>query len=141
MYNKVATILTLIVVNLIILANVVIPHHHHHDSEVCITVAHCHSEDDSFGHSKESHKHDSDKPIACGLNQIYVIPSDNIKHYYPNLLSFCDIYQLPIYLAIILSDELHETLSNSQFVLHRNILYSFHDFIKTSKGLRAPPLV
>ena len=140
MYNKAVTILTIIVVNLIILANVVIPHHHH-ESEVCVDVAQCHSEDDAYGHDNESHKHNSDKPMACGLNQIYVIPSDNIKHYYPDLLSSTGIYQLPVFLAIILSDEPQETLNNSQIVLHRNILYSFHDFIKTSKGLRAPPLV
>ncbi|NQU33935.1 MAG: hypothetical protein HQ521_11920 [Bacteroidetes bacterium] len=143
MFNKIISISFVVVANILLLANLVIPHHHH-ESEICVDVSHCESDNVKHDDSSTKHDHDHDstsKTDHCALNQVYIVATDNVKQDYSSFIFSCSNYELSDYLALLFHDESQESQLDITFNEYHYSLNSYYNFISTSKGLRAPPIV
>ncbi len=144
MINRITAIVVVLFANVVLLANIVIPHHHHSESEMCIIGSHCDS--DSHDHDKKTDDHHhSHSPNSnsghCALNQVYLIPADNVKQDLGISIFVCDKYRFPNILALIFNEEARDV---APVISNRHIFfnyYTYFEYVVESKGLRAPPLV
>jgi hypothetical protein len=149
------------IANIIILAHAVVPHHHHESIPSPNTQIHVHFDndnhhDDLHSHShNHSHSHSSneshenttsnshDHNEDCILNQLFLLPSNNIDCSY-KLLSSDFYFGTAFPLSILeLNNFLHLPLK-AVFSIEKVPISSdlYHpNFIATAQGLRAPPLV
>ena len=143
MFNKLISISFVVIANILLLANLVIPHHHH-ESEVCVVVSHCESDNEKHDDSSSSHKHDHDsnsKTDHCALNQVYIVATDNVRQDYSHVIISISNYDLPDFLALFLLNEGQASKREITSRLDYYPIYSYYNFVSTSIGLRAPPIV
>lgn len=126
---------SVLLVNIALLASSIIPHHHHED-EVCVIVTHCNSSHDSHEHGMESHEHEADNGKQCALVNEYIGSADSTKSVIVTVkktkISVQDqnlaYYQLVISFLEVNSHPPEQDNYYTSLIVH-------------SKGLRAPPLV
>jgi hypothetical protein len=134
----------LIIVNIILLAHAVIPHHHH-QTQVCLQNSHC--QDDGIAHKHSNpepqHEHDGkNNSDNCILNQAIVLPVNQVKQEFKNYNNSDYHSHLNDFQFILLYTETEVfiaffTLITADF----SVTSSYSDFVSSSLGLRAPPVV
>ncbi|NQU35230.1 MAG: hypothetical protein HQ521_18545 [Bacteroidetes bacterium] len=143
MFNKILSISFVVIANILLLANLVIPHHHH-ESEICVDVSHCDSDNDKHHDVSSSHKHDHDsnsKNDHCALNQVYIVATDNVRQDYSHVIISNSNYELPDFLSLFFNYESQASKRDITTNQYYYPSYSYCNFVSTSKGLRAPPIV
>jgi uncharacterized protein DUF6769 len=143
MVNRLVAIIVILFANVMLLANIAIPHHHH-ESEICIVGSHCDFDDHSQNSEADDHHHNhstNTNSDHCALNQVYIIPADNIKQDFVNILFSCNKNQFPSILALIFNEEARDItpVINNRHLFFNH--YAYFEYIVESKGLRGPPLV
>lgn len=142
MNKRTIAIFFILFANITLLALAVIPHHHH-KAEVCLVGSHCEGEGENREHEATAHNHDHDGNCStefCVLSQVFVVPSNeqnaakcldnaagpsNFNPLQATLLRTGLIRFIPITLV-----------KEKPPLLHSSYLH----FVKSSAGLRAPPL-
>jgi hypothetical protein len=145
MINRVATILFILLANIVLLAHTVIPHHHHNE-KICVIDSHCddHSNSAAEEHNHESHEHDnSQNKTNCVLDLTYIAPvfqgkqeliSVIIFNLYPN--AHC--LQAILLGAYVFDNKTGMHYSDAPPIFFNASLYS--NFVNRIQGLRAPPI-
>ena len=141
MIRRAASILFLLLANLILLAHTVIPHHHH-DSEICLYgIYHSnHTENPQDCQSENKHTPDQKGDFEkCSLQHIAIIPQTNQDFSYAyqqvNDISFNK------FLSYAVSSD-HQNEPMLEIILRTYSLIPYNaPSLKSNIGLRAPPLV
>lgn len=142
MFSRVQTLIYLLLANIILLANITIPHHHH-ENEICIVDSHCQKDSETHEHKSDGHKHDHDSSTTdcCILNQIYIVPYNQVINTLNNQVKLNHLSQFDGFNTISadyrLSFRLPTKLLNRKLLL----LNSYSCIVSTSNSLRAPPVV
>ena len=144
MIKKRTAIFFILLANIILLAHAVIPHHYHQE-QVCIVNEHCQNDSIAHNHntSGHNHQHDGDNNSeSCALKQAVGIPANSVRQEFK--WRGCDDNHLEFvhFQAVLFSSEftsfVPQIIQNAQIPL---ILSSHFNFVSTSLGLRAPPIV
>ena len=144
MIRKKTAIFFILLANIILLAHAVVPHHHHKE-QVCLVNAHCQNDSKAHQHNASGHSHEHDGSRGtqnCVLKQAVVIPANSLRQEF-KCLGCDDNYAPFVYFQAILSGNEYisfvpEIVSNAPIPLGST---SHSNFVSTSLGLRAPPIV
>lgn len=144
MIRKKTAIFFILLANIILLAHAVVPHHYHKE-QVCLVNAHCQNDSKAHQHNASGHNHEHDGSEGtqnCVLKQTVAIPANSLRQEFKCL--GCDDNHSPfVHLqAILCGNELisfvPEIISNAQTPSGSS---QHSNFVSTSLGLRAPPIV
>ena len=144
MIKRTTAIFFILLANIILLAHAVVSHHHHQE-QVCIVNAHCQNDSIAHKHNTSGHNHQHDgenSSESCALKQAVVIPANSLRQEFKCL--GCDDNHSPFihFQAILFSNEfmsfVPKIISDAQIPLKTS---SHFNFVSTSLGLRAPPIV
>jgi hypothetical protein len=144
MIKRTTAIFLILLANIILLAHAIVPHHHHHE-QVCIESTHCQNDSKAHNHNAYTpdHEHDGDTGTEnCVLKQAVTIPANNFKQEVKCYA--CDDNYAPFvhFQAILFNNErisfVPKIISIAQILLKTS---SHSNFVSTSLGLRAPPVV
>jgi len=144
MIKRTTAIFFILLANIILLVHAVVPHHYH-KSLVCIESSHCQSDGYVHNHSTSENDHEHDGSTGtetCILKQVLGIPSNSLKQELKYLGCYEDHSKFAHSEAIIFCSEfivfVPKTIAIAQIPL---ITSSHSNFVSTSSGLRAPPVV
>jgi hypothetical protein len=144
MIRKRTAILFILLANIVLLVHAVVPHHHH-KSLVCVESNHCQSDNSAHNHSTAAHDHEHDGSAGtenCVLKQAVVIPVNSVKPEFRCL--GCDDNHSPfVHLqAILFGNEFNSFVPKIISIAQIPLKTSSHsNFVSSSLGLRAPPIV
>lgn len=145
MKNRITTFLIIVFTSIILLANVAIPPHHHHKNEVCINDSHCVPVGEGHKHTdaEHNHSHHGDSNIEfCKLDQVYIIPSNQIR-FEIKCLDFPEHKVNNSQLLSFLVNTKLESIVPFHFKHSKRPEFYSHQssIVNSSNGLRAPPIV
>ena len=142
--KRITGICILVLVNILLLAHTIIPHHHH-QTQVCLQNSHC--QDDGIAHKHSNHEpqHEHDgknNSDNCILKQAIVLPGNQVKQEFKNLNNADYHSHFNDYQFILLNTDkaviiAFFSLNTADF----SFTTPFSDFVSSSLGLRAPPVV
>lgn len=143
MNKRTIAIFFMLLANITLLALAIVPHHHH-ETEICVVGSHCNEEGEIHDHdiARHDHEHDGENSTEyCVLNQVYVIPSNDLT-LHVKCLDYADDYvNFNSFQAVLLNTGL---TSFSPYYLAKEkppLLFSnYIQLIQSSCGLRAPPI-
>ena len=144
MIRKRTAIFFILLANIVLLVHAVVPHHHH-KSLVCVESNHCQSDNSAHNHTSAAHDHEHDGSAGtenCVLKQAVLIPVNSLKQEFKCL--GCDDNHSPfVHLqAILFGNEFNSFVPKIISYAQIPLLTSTHsNFVSSSLGLRAPPVV
>lgn len=140
MIKRATSVFFLFIAGFLLLANFVIPHHHH-SSNICFRHSHCHDERTHGKSNHSDHKHGGNND-CCSLNSAVILPSTHNTEesiIFPNTGSRQNASDFP---AIIpYNNGTDPFLSVFLWDDSPGFCALFPVYIKSSLGLRAPPVV
>ncbi|NOR87372.1 MAG: hypothetical protein GQ527_07170 [Bacteroidales bacterium] len=143
MLKKRIAVFFILLANIVLLAHVAVPHHHH-DTKVCVESTHCEKDGDAHQHQTQEHQHQHDGQNTnhyCAFDQIYVLPSKQIKQESSSLLFDANPIFTTSIQAVLANQQLQIFLQIFPSDLFVPLIASSYSFsVKTFLGLRGPPM-
>ena len=140
MIKRTTSVFFLFIAGFLLLANVVIPHHHH-TSNICFRHSHCHDESTHGKSNHSDHQHDDNYDI-CSLNSAVILPSAYNTEESINSLNTGSHQNISDFTAIISNNNVTDPyISVILWDDSPGLCSLFSVYLKSSLGLRAPPVV
>ena len=140
MIKRATSVFFLFIAGILLLANVVIPHHHH-SANICFRHSHCHAERDNGKSNHSDHQHGSNDD-CCSLSLAVILPATQYTEVNKIFLNIGSRQNTSDFPAIIpYNNGTDPFLSVYSWEDPPGVCSLFSVYLKSSLGLRAPPVV